>query len=593
MRTCRDAGHRDRRGLLRCRRDAPFVGEADEAVRIGRATAPAESYLAIDAILDAAADRRRRDPSRLRLPRPRTPRSRRRASTPGCVFIGPPPAAIGAMGSKVEAQAARCRRPACRCCRRDELGDDRGTSARGGDVGFPLLVKASAGGGGKGMRDRARGRRARRRRRARRGARRQAAFGDGTRVPRALPRAAAPRRDPDLRRPARRRRAPVRARVLDPAPPPEGRSRKRRRRRSTPALRARMGDAAVAAARAIGYVGAGTVEFMLDQARRRQFYFLEMNTRLQVEHPVTETGARTGPGATAAAASPGRTAADDARRPSSTRPRHRSAPLRRGPGSTASCPPAAALHRFETSRIGRRPRRFGRGQWVVHFFLLRFAAGQSDRACSHATEAARRLAAVLRRAKIHGPTTNRELLVRILEHEEFLAGKIDTHFLIRHDPKTLARRWPRSQGQRWHALAAAELAAQARRRGSANILHRSPAAGGIMPRSCSEQSLRRSRPRRMTRMPTLPASRSVTPSSAACCKLQVDGQDIAGVRLGICTPDGVQLEVEGVQSHVRSGFVGDMYYVDSPLGPSQLRDPRFVVPQDEALAGSLLAPCPA
>jgi 3-methylcrotonyl-CoA carboxylase alpha subunit len=96
---------------------------------------------------------------------------------------------------------------------------------------------------------------------------------------------AAPHRDPGLRRHPRQLRLPVRARLLGAAPPPEGAGRGARARHDAE-RRARWAKAAVAAAKAVGYVGAGTVEFIANQDG--SFYFMEMNTRLQVEHPVTE-----------------------------------------------------------------------------------------------------------------------------------------------------------------------------------------------------------------------------------------------------------------------------------------------------------------
>ena len=191
----------------------------------------------------------------------------------GLLWIGPPPDALRDGGDKLEARRIAI-----------EAGVPVVPGGAPEELGFPLLVKAAAGGGGRGMRvvrspaeldDAVEAARAR---------------GEGG-VPRrpaalrALPRAAAARRDPAARRRARHRARARRARVLGAAPPPEGARGDARRVALDADLRARMSEAAIRFARAVGYVGAGTAEFVLDG---RDFYFLELNGRIQVEHPVTE-----------------------------------------------------------------------------------------------------------------------------------------------------------------------------------------------------------------------------------------------------------------------------------------------------------------
>ena len=158
-----------------------------------------------------------------------------------------------------------------------------------GEIGYPVLIKAVAGGGGKGMRrverhaDFAAALAA-----AQREAR--AAFGNDARADREVRHRAAAHRDPGVRRRARQRGASVRARLLAAAAAPEG-DRGGAGAGHDGADARGDGRGGGGAAKAVGYVGAGTVEFIADGAgglRPDGFWFMEMNTRLQVEHPVTE-----------------------------------------------------------------------------------------------------------------------------------------------------------------------------------------------------------------------------------------------------------------------------------------------------------------
>jgi geranyl-CoA carboxylase alpha subunit len=263
---------------------SPHVTLADEAVALG-GQAAADSYLRIDAVLAAAA-RTGADAVH-----PAYGFLSERAdfaqacADAGLVFIGPPASAIAEMGDK--ARAKRRMLAAGVPCVPGYLGDDQSEQALTDQahlLGYPLLVKAVAGGGGRGMRlVHAAGELAG----ALAGARREAAsaFGDGTLM---LERLVTDGRHIEIQVfadahgnvvhlgerdcSAQRRRQ----KVIEESPSPF----------VDAALREAMGRDAVAAARAVGYVGAGTVEFIVDAQRRH--WFLEMNTRLQVEHPVTE-----------------------------------------------------------------------------------------------------------------------------------------------------------------------------------------------------------------------------------------------------------------------------------------------------------------
>jgi geranyl-CoA carboxylase alpha subunit len=284
MRTARDLGYRTVAVYSDADRDAPHVRLADEAVHIG-GSAAADSYLRVDALLEAArktgADAVHPGYGFLS----ENAGFAQACGDAGLVFIGPPPDAITAMGDK--ALAKRRMIDAGVPSAPGYLGADQDEARLTEEaltLGFPLLVKAVAGGGGRGMRlVREAGEIAQ----ALVGARREAlsAFGDGTLM---LERLIDNGRHIEIQVfadahgnavylgerdcTAQRRRQ----KVIEEAPSPV----------VSPAMRAAMGQDAVAAALAVGYRGAGTVEFIVDADFKH--YFLEMNTRLQVEHPVTE-----------------------------------------------------------------------------------------------------------------------------------------------------------------------------------------------------------------------------------------------------------------------------------------------------------------
>jgi acetyl-CoA carboxylase biotin carboxylase subunit len=287
MRACREMNLRTVAVYSECDRAALHVRYADAAYAIGP-SAPRESYLRIDRIMDAArasgADAVH--PGYGFLAENETFAAAVRDA--GLTFIGPSPEAVALMGSKTAARAAAMRAgvpivPGTETSLASTAGDQEAARIAD-DIGYPLLVKAVAGGGGKGMRtvvDKADLAAAVRAARSEAGA----AFGDTavyferrlTRPRHVEVQLLADGHGTVL--PFVERECSIQRRhqkVLEETPSPA----------VTPALRQAMTSAAAAVARAVGYTNAGTIEFLLDEDGR--FYFLEMNTRLQVEHPITE-----------------------------------------------------------------------------------------------------------------------------------------------------------------------------------------------------------------------------------------------------------------------------------------------------------------
>ncbi len=265
--------------------NAMHVRCADEAARIGPAEA-AQSYLKIDAIIDAVkrtgADAVHPGYGFL---------SERAAFAQACeangiIFIGPPASAIEAMGDKAESKRRMIAAGVpCIPGYQDEDQSDSRLIKEAEKIGFPVMLKASAGGGGRGQRivhgpTELKEAIASARRES------ESAFGDGRLI---IEKAVVGARHVEIQVMADAHGACLylgerdcslqrrRQKVIEEAPSPA----------ITPDIRKRMGEAAVEAARAVDYRNAGTVEFLFDPALK-EFYFLEMNTRLQVEHPVTE-----------------------------------------------------------------------------------------------------------------------------------------------------------------------------------------------------------------------------------------------------------------------------------------------------------------
>ena len=410
------------------------VAVCDEAIRIG-AGAPRASYLNGAAILDAAkrAGAQAIHPGYGFLSENETFAAD--CARAGVVFIGPPPAAIAAMGSKSAAKTimARAGVPVVPGYHDDDQ-DPAMLAREAARIGFPVLIKATAGGGGKGMKVAAS---AAEFASALASAQREAkaSFGDDRMLVERYLRA--PRhieiqvfadthgnvvhlfeRDCSVQRRHQK--------VLEEAPAP-GIDAERRRA---------MGDAATAAAKAIGYVGAGTVEFIAEQDGT--FYFMEMNTRLQVEHPVTEmiTGldlvewqlrvaaGEPLPAAQSALAIHGhaieaRIYAEDPDRgflPSIGRISHWRMPV------------AGNGVRVDTG--------FREGDDVSPFYdplLAKVIAWGEDRARARAA-----LLNALDQCEVTGVTTNVAFLERVVAHHAFASGRLDTGLIDTHRDALLA-----------------------------------------------------------------------------------------------------------------------------------------------------------
>ncbi|MGP3998992.1 acetyl/propionyl/methylcrotonyl-CoA carboxylase subunit alpha [Streptomyces sp. 8N706] len=549
FRTCRELGVATVAVHSDADSGAPHTHEADAAVRLP-GNAPADTYLRGDLIVKAAlatgADAVHPGYGFLS----ENAGFARDVLDAGLLWIGPPPEVIEAMASKTRAKELMASIGVPLLA---PVDPDRATT---GDL--PLLIKAAAGGGGRGMRlvqhleDLPAQWKAA-------SAEAASAFGDGEVF--AEPYVERGRhvevqiladthgtlwalgtRDCSLQRRHQK--------VIEEAPAPG----------LDDGTRRALHRAATEAARATGYTGAGTVEFLLSHDGRP--YFLEMNTRLQVEHPVTERVHGIDLVAMQLRIAEGEPLPDLPPEPSGHAIEAR---LYAEDPARDWRPQTGVLHRLEVPGV-RLDSGVADGDVIgIHYdpMLAKAIAWAPTRA-----EAVRKLAAALERARIHGPATNRDLLVRSLRHPDFAPDRLDTGFYDRNLAELT------TTGE--EATATAALAAAL-----ADATGRSRFGG-------------------WRNVPSRPQSKRYR-SEPDGTELEVryhhtrDGlaPEDDTVRVIRCAADHVVLERDGIRRTFHVAAYGDRVHVDSPLGAHTLtRLPRFPDPTAHTEPGSLLAPMP-
>jgi propionyl-CoA carboxylase alpha chain len=563
-RTCRRMGIRSVAVFSDADDGALHVRTCDAAVHLPGNT-PAETYLRIDLVIDAA---RRAGADAVHPGYGFLAESAAFAAAvidAGLTWIGPPPSAIAAMGSKIEAKALM------RAAGVPVLPD---SSVEGADdiaaIGFPLLVKASAGGGGRGMRivrsaadldD------------ALAAAEREAAaaFGDGTVFcERYVERGrhievqvfgdtfgallALPERECSIQRRHQK--------IIEESPSPA----------VDADLRRRLSDAAIDAARAVHYVGAGTIEFLLDP--NGDFWFLEMNTRLQVEHPVTEqvTGIDLVELQLAVAAGEPLDVADLEDRLWGHAIEAR---LTAEDPAMGYRPSTGTFHRFDVDDWTdvRVDTGIDAGSSVSPFYDSMVAKVIADGTTRQA--AVRRLINALRTAQLHGPVTNRDQLINVLEHPAFADGHLHTGFLDEFPCTDPIR------GDITLAAAAVAMAEQAAHRAAASVLADIPS--GWRNNGAVDQ---------VVELALDDAPVRVTYRLGRNGHLDVDGTPV-GPTVVRADPDTVVFDDLGLHRTYRVGRYGDQRFVDADDGHVTFTLlPRHPDPDAALAAGSLVAPMP-
>jgi propionyl-CoA carboxylase alpha chain len=568
--------------------DAPHVTEADYAVHLPGNT-PASTYLRGDLIIAAAqrAGANAVHPGNGTLAE--DPDFAAAVADTGMIFVGPPAKTLGTMHSKIDTKArvAEAGVPVLPTWTDPETVDD-----------FPVLIKPATGDGGHGLR----------------------VVRDGVTLAEAV---AAARQEvggdvfcePYVES-ARHIEIPIMADAQGAVVPFGERECSIQRRYQKiieetpspavdPALREELCRAAIIAVRALGYVGAGAVEFLIDADG--DFWFIELTPSLQVEHAVTECVSgydlvrlqllvaeggslpMPGPPPIRGHAIEVRLCAEDP--------------------AYAWLPAAGTLHRFAVPDVAGSFRPLPQpglrldsgvtdGSVVgLHHdaMLAKLVAWAPTR-----QEAARMLASALARTQLHGVVSNRDLLVRVLRHPSFRVGDMDTGFLDRH-PEVFAPLLSSVDAVRISCLAAA-LAGAAARRATAPVLATLPSGWRNVP--SGSQTAVYDGPAgpvevgyRMNRHGELAGwwVRAVDPEELDLAGLgqppMVD--DHPPIMMVHAGSDRVVLDVSGIRLTFGVHRVGEVSYVDSPEGSVALRElSRFPLPAPEAAEGSLIAPLP-
>ena len=559
-------------------RDAPFVRDADLAVALG-GTSAADSYLdaakVVEAAMSVGADAIHPGYGFLS----ENAAFADAVTAAGMTWIGPPSSAIAAMGDKLAAKRTMSDAdvPTLPSV---EIADSTDLSKIGREIGFPLLVKASAGGGGKGMRvvsdddelsD------------AIAGAKREAlsAFGNDTVF---VERYLETSRHIEIQVLGDQhgtvlhcfeRECSIQRRhqkVIEEAPSPV----------LSEALRHQIGTAAVAAVEAIGYQSAGTVEFLLDgSGDDAEFFFLEVNTRLQVEHPVTEeitgldlvreqiriaNGEELGYGQ-----------ADLAITGHSIEAR-----LYAEDPSNEFLPATGNVdiwHPAQTPEV-----RYDSGIEPGSEVSVEFDP-MLAKVISHAptrTEAALKLALALERTRVHGVTNNRDYLVAVLRSDEFLAGNTTTDFITR---VSIPGQHVPTECELADASIAIALMAQQSNRLNATALRFMPS--GFRNSSMPSQQM-------VLVHEEHEIAVNYRPQRDGSFEVRIGEEDeVRSAKLLSSGSDRFEIQLDDIQAGGYASKFGNRWYVDIPAGSLVLTEKsRFPEADIADVEGGLTAPMP-